>query len=63
MKAIGFRHYKRERENVCMCITSIVTMTGRNKYSRYYQIDNSIDCGEKRKFCSELSYTYEEVCT
>ncbi|XP_033607702.1 amino acid transporter AVT1A isoform X2 [Cryptotermes secundus] len=35
-------------------------MSGINKYSGYYQIDNSIDFGEKRKISSELNCAREE---
>lgn len=38
-------------------------MSGINKYSDYYQIDNPIDFGEKRKISSEVNCTREEVCS
>jgi hypothetical protein len=44
-------------------ISFIVMMSEIKTYSGYYQIDNSIDFGEKRKNSRELNFAHEEVCS
>jgi hypothetical protein len=36
-------------------------MSGKNKFTDYYKLNNSVDFDEKRKISSELTYTSKEV--